>query len=369
YGIDQLIAQGLTGKGQTVVDIVSYGSPTLPQDVAAFSERYGLPPAVIDEQYPLGPVSFDVSNAEMVSWQAETELDVEVIHAVAPAAKIVVLASSADATEGLVGLPEFRKLEQYAFDNHLGAIVSQSWDFSEYTLRDAAGRAERQAWDAFFQATTRQGVTYLAASGDFGATDVLAFDPHQLVPARTVAFPSDDPWVTSVGGTMVETDGTQFREVSWPASGGGFSAFNAMPAYQQGVTATLPAPFSGKRGVPDVAGNAYSKTQLIFNIAGKWQPVGGTSASAPLWAALIAIANQMAGCNLGFINPALYQIGLSDKAAHDFHDITVGNNNADANGVAVQGFNAGPGWDAVTGWGSPNAPSLLPDLIAAIPAT
>jgi len=105
---------------------------------------------------------------------------------------------------------------------------------------------------------------------------------------------------------------------------------------------------------------------MIFDVAGKWFPIGGTSASTPIWAGLVAIANQMAGRNLGFINAALYQIGASDRAGHDFHDITIGNNDANANGVAVQGYNAVPGWDAVTGLGSPNAPNLLPDLIAAI---
>ncbi|MBA3825393.1 MAG: S53 family peptidase [Ktedonobacterales bacterium] len=365
YGVDQLIAKGFTGKGQSVVDIVSFGSPTLVQDVATFSKRYGLPAADIQQLYPVGPVNFDPSNSDMAGWMGETELDVEIIHALAPDAKIVVLASPVSETEGTVGLPEFRKMEQYAFDNHLGAIVSQSWGASEYTLKDAAGQAELQAWDTFLQSTTKQGITYLAGSGDNGATDAIDSTGKQFVPAPTSSFPNDDPWVTSVGGTTVEMSATQMREVAWQGSGGGFSAFYATPDYQKGVASASPTPFGGKRGLPDVSANANPETGLIINIGGEWTGAGGTSASTPIWAALVAIANQMAGRNLGFINPALYQIAASNKAAQDFHDITVGNNNADASGVAVQGFSAGPGWDAVTGLGSPNAPNLLPDLIAA----
>ncbi len=366
YGIDQLIAKGFTGKGQSIVDIVSFGSPTLVADVAAFSQRYGLPPAVIDQQYPVGPVNFDPNNNEMAGWMGETELDVEIIHALAPDAKIVVLASPVAETEGTVGLPEFLKMEQYAVDNHLGAIVSQSWGASEATLQDSAGQATVAQWDAFFQATTKQGITYFGSSGDGGATDYTDLAGTQLATVPTTSFPTDDPWVTSIGGTTVETSATQQREVAWNGSGGGFSAFNSTPSYQAGVAGNSPTPFGGKRGVPDVSANADPATGLIINIGGQWTGAGGTSASAPVWAALIAIANQMAGHNLGFINPALYQIGTSDKAARDFNDITIGNNNVNSKGVVVHGFGAVKGWDAVTGLGSPNAPNLLPDLIAAV---
>jgi subtilase family serine protease len=365
YGVDQLIAKGFTGKGQSIVDIVSFGSPTLISDVAAFSQRYDLPTADIQQLYPVGAVNFDTNNKKMVGWMGETELDVEIIHALAPDAKIVVLASPVDETEGTVGLPEFLKMEQYAFDNHLGAIVSQSWGASEATLKDAAGQATIAQWDAFFQSTTKQGITYLASSGDTGATDWSDFASTQLSPVPTTSFPTDDPWVTSVGGTTVETSATQQREVAWPGSGGGFSAFNATPDYQKGVAGTSATPFGGKRGVPDVSANANPATGLLFNNGGEWTGAGGTSASAPLWASLVAIANQMAGRNLGFINPALYQLAASGTAARDFNDITVGNNNVDSKGVVVQGFNAVAGWDAVTGLGSPNAPNLIPDLIAA----
>src|SRR5262249_22633283 len=159
------------------------------------------------------------------------------------------------------GLPEFRKMEQYAFTNHLGAIVSQSWGASEYTLRDAAGQAEIAAWDAFFQSTTKQGITYLAGSGDFGAAELAGFQHGVYVPVPTSSFPDDDPWVTAVGGTTVESNGTLFREVSWQGSGGGFSTFYPTPDYQKTIASGSATPFGGKRGIPDVAANADGRTE------------------------------------------------------------------------------------------------------------
>lgn len=371
YGITPLIQQGITGKGQTVIDIVSYGSPTLQQDVAGFDQHFGLPAANIQVIAPIGTVPFDPNNMEMTGWAGETELDVEIIHAVAPDAKIIVLTSPVDETEGTAGLPEFRKLAQYALDHHLGSIVSQSWGASEISLNTSDGKAEVAKWDTLYhQATTQQGVTYFASSGDLGAADYI---DAQRDPATspTVSFPSDDQWVTSVGGTTVTTDGTSFRETVWNTGGGGsnggFSTFTPEPSYQQSVAKNSPNPFHNQRGVPDVAADAAPATGLEVDLGGQFTGAGGTSASAPMWAGLMALANEMAGRNLGFINPALYQIAASSNYARDFHDITVGNNTVTPqNGTTVQGFSAGPGWDPVTGLGTPNAQYLLADLIAAM---
>jgi subtilase family serine protease len=371
YGITPLLQQGITGKGQTVIDIVSYGSPSLQQDVAGFDQQFGLPAANIQVLNPIGTVPFDANNMEMTGWAGETELDVEIIHAIAPDAKIVVLTSPVDETEGTAGLPQFRQLLQYALNNHLGSIVSQSWGASEISLNDTAGKAEIAQWDAIYhQSTTQQGITYFASSGDLGAAD---YTDVQQDPAttRTVSFPADDQWVTSVGGTSLTTDGTSFRETVWNSgsggSNGGFSVFTAEPGYQQGVAKNSPYPFNNQRGIPDVAADASPATGLDVDIGGQFQGGGGTSASAPMWAGMMALANQLAGHNLGFINPALYQIAASSNYARDFHDITVGNNTVTPqNGVTVQGFNAGPGWDPVTGLGTPNAQYLLPDLVAAL---
>ena len=364
YGVESLVERGFTGKGQTVVDIVSFGSPTLQQDMDVFDHQFNLSSIKIQVISPIGTKQFDSSNKDMAGWAAETTLDVQIIHAIAPDAGIVVLTSPKSETEGVIGLPEFLQLEQYAVDHHLGNIISQSWGASEATLNDAAGRQEVQKWDAFFQkATLQQGITFFASSGDNGATDVTDLQSTKLSPTPTIGFPGDDPWVTSVGGTRLVRQGTTFQETAWNKSEGGFSAFFPTPSYQQTLPSSVQSQLKNQRGVPDVAGDADPLTGFVFYEAGQWTLAGGTSASAPLWAGLIAIANQMAGHPLSFINPALYKLATSSHYAQDFRDITAGENSVNERGVNVMGYPAVPGWDPITGWGSPNAEKLLPDLI------
>jgi subtilase family serine protease len=370
YGVQSLLERGFTGKGQTIVDIVSYGSPTLQRDMDIFDRQFGLPPITIKVLSPIGTVPFNPRGKDMLGWAEETTLDVQIIHAIAPDAGIVVLTSPVDETEGTIGLPAFRQLEQYAVTNHLGNIISQSFGASEVTLKkeiDPLGPQEIQKWDVFFkQATTQQGITFFASSGDGGATDYADLQATKLSPTPTTSFPTDDPWVTSVGGTTLHHKGTGFQEVAWSMSGGGFSSFFATPSYQQTLPASVQNLLNQRRGVPDVAGDADPNTGLAFYSGGEWNLAGGTSASAPLWAAFMSIANQMAGHPLGFINPALYKLAASSNYAQDFHDITDGNNSVYRDGVHVQGYPAVQGWDPVTGLGTPNAEKLLPDLIATV---
>ena len=288
------------------------------------------------------------------------------IHAMAPDAGIVVLVSPVSETEGTVGLPEFRQLTQYALDHHLGTIFSNSWGASEATLQDTAGQQEIQKWNTLFQqATTQQGITFLAASGDHGSTD--ATDPAGKVFAKTptTSFANDSPWVTSVGGTRLTRVGTTTNERVWDtngAGGGGYSQFFKEPSYQQTLPASVQSQLNNRRGVPDVSAAADPTTQMSYYVAGGWQVIGGTSASTPLWAGIIADANQMAGHSLGFINPGLYKVAMSSNYNQDFHDITIGDNSYGG----VQGAPAVQGWDASSGLGTPNAEKLLPDLIAAL---
>jgi subtilase family serine protease len=156
-----------------------------------------------------------------------------------------------------------------------------------------------------------------------------------------------------------------FEETAWDHSGGGFSAFYSTPSYQQTLPASVRQILKNRRGVPDVSGDADPATGLAI-YAGGWQLGGGTSASAPLWAAIAAIANQMAGHPLGFLNPALYKLAASSSYAQDFHDVTQGDNTQNVDGTQVPGYSAAQGWDPVTGLGSPNAEKLIPDLIAAL---
>jgi subtilase family serine protease len=373
YGVDTLIQRGFTGKGQTVIDIVSFGSPTVQQDMDVFDQQFGLPPITIKVVAPLGTVPFDQSNPEMTSWAGETELDVQIIHAIAPEANIVVVTSPVDETEGMIGLPQFLQLEQYAVAHHLGQIFSQSWTASEATLTDSASQQFIQTYARFFQQATQQGFTFLNASGDNGATDCAVIDclgptgepqPRKLAHTPTVGFPVDVPWVTAVGGTSLSKSGGGFDESTWEGSGGGASQFFSQPDFQRGLPSTSQSLLGGHRGLPDVAADADPNTGMAYYINGSWEQAGGTSASAPLWAGIVAIGDQMAGHGLGNINPGLYKLGESASAQQDFRDITSGDNNNPT--VPVQGYDAAPGWDPVTGWGAPMTDHLLPDLIAAL---
>jgi subtilase family serine protease len=371
YHVADLIQHGDTGKGQTIIDMVCFGNPQVQSDLDGYSQEYGLPPTTVQVVAPLGPNQPPQNNADQqfqAEWAGETSLDVEMYHALAPGAGIVVLVAPVCAPEGIVGLPQSRQELQYALAHHLGDIICVSGSTSEVTLTDPAARAELRQWDPLLQqATMQDGVTIFVSSGDTGATDYRDLNATQLSTTPTTSFPDDSPWVTAVGGTTLDpTANGGFSQVAWDDSGGGFSAFYSEPSYQKSLPAATQAQFQGRRGVPDVAALANPDTGVRVLLSGKWyDDYGGTSISAPIWAGIMAVADQMAGHPLGFIDPALYRLGTSSRAATDFVDITSGNNTQVVNGVTVPGYAAGPGWDAVTGLGAPVADALIPDLIAA----
>jgi len=369
YGVDQLAAQGIDGTGQSVVVIVSFGSPTVQQDVAAFDRATGLPDAQVDEEYPLGQ---DFSNAggcpgnDRQGWAEETTLDVEWIHAIAPGARIIVLASPVSETEGVTGMPEFLALERYARDNALGSIISQSWGTSEDLLADDAGAALRARFDAFYADATQSDLTIFSASGDSG---LLGDTPDCGVSSSVSAgWPATEPDVTSVGGTVLSLnpDGSYGSErvlqSAGLAGGSGISAFYAEPQAQSLLPDAVQQQLQGMRGEPDVS--AVGAGLLVYASGSDAQgpsprAIGGTSASTPIWAGIAALAAQAAGGPLGNINPALYAIGASGRC---FHDVTAGANTFHGN----SGEAAGPGWDLATGWGSPDASCLVPMLAAMV---
>nr|BBH89124.1 hypothetical protein KTC_38750 [Thermosporothrix sp. COM3] len=362
YGVQSLIDKGYTGKGQTVVLIESFGSPTIKEDTDAFSKTFGLPPADIEVILPLNVPEKDPHN-DKYGWMQETTLDVQIVHSIAPEAKIVILVSPVAETQGTFGLPEYRQLEQYILDHKLGNIVSQSWGASELTLQDKAARDELNKWDALLKkGALEHHITYLSSSGDSGATDYIDQESTRLGDKPTTVFSASNPWGLAVGGTTVlPKKSGGYTERAWNGSGGGFSSIFALPEYQKKLPAQVQQMLQNRRGVPDVSANADPATGLAYYLKGNWSMAGGTSASAPLWAGLIAIANQMAGKPLGFINPALYQLATTPAYNQCFHDITTGDNtNREAD---VEGYPAMQGWDPVTGLGTPNAEKLLPELI------
>ncbi len=367
YNIDPVLNAGYTGKGESIVIIDSFGSPTIQKDLKIFDAGFGLPdPPSFKEYAPLGKVKFNPNDNTMVGWAAETTLDVEWSHAVAPDANIVLMTSPVAETQGDMGMPEFLYLEQYALKHHLGNIISQSWATTENTLfNHPGGRQILKNFETFYQQADGQGVTIFGSSGDDGVAnpDVNG----KIFPFPTVNFPASSPYITAVGGTnlMASIHGQYQSETGWSGSGGGISQFFPEPAYQQ---AYLPSSdqqlLNGFRGLPDIAYNASGDTPVLIYLSfipgqAGWYLIAGTSEGSPQWAGIIADGNQWAGRPLGFINTALYQIGAGKDGATSYHDILKGNNSSHG----IQGYNCGPGWDPVTGEGTPNVFKLLQQLI------
>ena len=212
-------------------------------------------------------------------------------------------------------------------------------------------------FEAFYQRAIGKNVTVFASSGDFGSSnpDVNG----DIYPFPTVGYPASSPRVTAVGGTSLyaDTAGNYLYEIAWFAGGGGVSRQFAEPAYQGSLPASVQQILGQHRGVPDVSYNADGSTTILVYTSFLPAPnqgffgIGGTSEGSPQWAGIAADANQFAGHPLGFLNPRLYRL----HEPHLFHDIVYGANAL--NGVT--GYIATRGWDATTGWGTPDASRLI----------
>ncbi|MBS1798198.1 MAG: S8/S53 family peptidase [Acidobacteria bacterium] len=276
------------------------------------------------------------SNAN--SADGEVMLDIEVAAAVAPGARIVVyFAPNTD--QG------FLDAVAYAIHDttYKPSVISISWGAAEINWTAQA----MAALDAACQSAAALGITITVASGDNGSSDGVTDGKNH------VDFPAASPHVLACGGTNLQSSGSAITsETVWNeqpkggATGGGVSNVFPLPSWQSSAKVPSPDNPAGGRGVPDVAGDADPATGYIVRVDGKIMVIGGTSAVAPLWAGLIALANQQNGISAGFINPAIYMA----KAKNAFRDILATNNGA---------FRAGPGWDACTGLGSPVAPQLI----------
>ena len=366
YGIQPLTARGITGRGETVVMPEFAATPgedgvtDVRQDIARYDTVFGLAAAHLKVIRTLAP------GASPFQAPDEYAGDVEIVHAIAPQAAIRVILIPANVSFAL-GVRDFDAALRMA--PSLGGMVSiTQGGFNESCLTSAQVATIHSA----LEFDRERHVTVAVASGDFGAEGQPCTATPS--PARAVVFPASDPLALAVGGTSLHAShrtGAYIGEAVWNrplaglpgvvASGGGFSADFARPAYQAHVPG-----IGARRGVPDVASDADPDTGIAFVEAGGGQfgiyPAGGTSAGAPVWAAIAALADQYAGRHLGFINPAIYEIGRSAQYHRAFHDVTKGNNTVQVGSVTVRGFDAGPAWDPVTGWGSPNAQVLIPLL-------
>jgi subtilase family serine protease len=420
YNLGPLYAAGLNGHGMTIAIVDAYGSDTIAHDLHVFDQAFGLASMCGEEGVACTPgmptfsqlhlqgspattappsTSNGTGQENKSAWALEVSLDVETAHAMAPGANILLVTTPTAETLGVQGFPDMMNAEQFVVDHHLANVISQSFASTEQAFGSVQSLLNLR--HAYVSAAAN-GVTVLGSSGDFGSAGVLKTPVGQggtLMSTPAVWWPASDPLVTGVGGTYLCTDpnNTSTRtvdsidppstcgahagqaEVGWIDAGGGFSSVFSKPAYQN----TLPAgstPIGSKRGVPDIGLQASSRTGALvyislppdgqsgLNCSGTpcstgWFDIGGTSLSCPQWAAMVAIADQLAGHGLGLINPALYSIASNPaQYAADFFDVTTGRNQIDP---SIPGYSATTGWDPITGLGTPNAALLIPDLVAA----
>jgi subtilase family serine protease len=398
YGIQPLLNRGINGRGQTVV-LQEFAQKPGPdragESVPATDIRKDM--ALFDTVFSLSTARLQVDNSiagAASPWLASGEEveDAEIVHAVAPDATIRVILIPRQSSAGSA-LAATDAVLHLALSE--GAVVSIGPGNNEQCYTSAQVASLSSA----LQAAEDHHVTVVSSSGDNGS----AFLPCSGTgkPVKEVPLYAADPLVLSVGGTSLDADratGAYISETSWnssmtgpsrspassasgpskspassapgpsgggnadEASGGGFSHVFARPAYQDGVTGVRAG-----RGLPDVAADADPSTGMTLAASGGtgryvFFSSSGTSAAGPMWAGLIALADQYADRDLGFVNPAVYRIGLSASYHQAFHDITTGNNTMTFPDEPVTGYQASPGWDAVTGWGSPNAQALIPLL-------
>jgi len=331
---------GTDGTGQTIA-IIELGGGYTEEDLNTYFSGLGLAvPSVTAVGVDGG------SNSPGQPADGEVELDIMVAGAVAPkAAQMVYFAANTD--QGFINA-----IAQAVHTSPPPIVVSISWGQSE----DQWSAQSRTSMDTVFADAAALGVTITVAAGDNGSSD----DPNSTSGVH-VDFPASSPHVLACGGTQLVGDlntNTITSEVVWNelannegAGGGGVSDVFPLPSWQANVgVPTIAGSSTTGRGVPDVAGNADPVTGYLVVVDGKEQPIGGTSAVAPLWAGLIARLAQASGKRFGLFQPLIYSGVAVGTAAAGFNDITQGNNGA---------YSAGPGWDATTGLGSPNGQALL----------
>ena len=335
--------ENASGAGQTI-GLIELGGGYRTADLTAYFKSLGQKApkvtAVSVDGGKNSPSTADGADGEVM-------LDIEVAAAVAPGASVAVyFAPNTD--QGFIDA-----ISTAVHDTQLKpSVISISWGAPESSWTQQSITALDQAC----QAAAVLGVTIIVACGDNGSTDGGT--------GNNVDFPASSPHVLACGGTkLVGSGSTISSEVVWNelsanegATGGGVSNVFPLPSWQSNAGVPKPANPNGGRGLPDVSGDADPATGYVIRVDGQTLVIGGTSAVAPLWAGLVAVANTQNGKSAGFLNPSLY----TPAARPGFRDITSGSNGA---------FSAGPGWDPCTGLGSPIAAALIPHLLPATSTT
>jgi len=321
------------GAGQCIA-LIELGGGYVDSDIQTYFGQLGLtPPTVVAVSVDGGTNSpGDPTGAD-----GEVALDIQVAGSIAPGARIAVYF----APNTNQGFQDAISAAIHDTTNKPSAI-SISWGGPESSW-DAASLS---SFDNTMQTAAALGVTITTASGDSGSSDGVSDG------ANHVDFPASSPHVLACGGTnLTVSNGVRSTETVWNdqsqgggATGGGVSGYFALPSWQSAANVPPPSNGSGGRGVPDVSGDAAPATGYQILVDGQSAVVGGTSAVAPLWAALVALVNQQTGRNAGFLNTALYSGGEAN-----FYDITSGSNGS---------YNAAAGWDPCTGLGSPDGQKI-----------
>jgi len=347
----------VNGAGRTIVIIDAFQSPTIASDLATFDTLFGVSAPKLNIIAPDGLTPFNQGDAVQVGWAGEITLDVEYAHSIAPAATIdlVLAKSSTDA--------DIFSAQKFVVDHNLGDTLTQSFGEAEQCQDPTINAATHK----LFQKAAEEGMTVFASSADQGAA-LPTCDGASFF--KAVSTPASDPFVTGVGGTILDANGltgAYNSEVVWneptfaAAGGGGFSTLFKKPEFQHGAV------HSAMRGVPDISYNAaiIGGVLAVWSTSGQGANLvfqfGGTSAGSPQWAGLAALADQFGHHRIGDINPALYTLARTQFSGSLFHDITVGDNTFHGP-VTIQGFPAAKGWDAASGLGTPKADKLVPVL-------
>jgi subtilase family serine protease len=351
YDIVPLYEAGLLGDDQTIA-IVSFDTFT-PGDIARYDKEFGIDGPAVER------ISVGKPITKPGDGTVEVALDLEVIRAVAPHARILDF-------EGRNGDVDHADLIDAIVADGRASIVSDSWGKCDVAASFSAGSRARALHS--LQAAAAAGISFFVASGDHGAFDCWSFDASDH--RETVDFPSASPYTIAVGGTQlaVRTDGTYLSEAGWEdylstgGSGGGNNPIEKRPSWQVGP-GVINASSNGKRQSPDVAASAavdsaYQIYATSGTRGGHWSHVYGTSAAAPFWAASMLLVRQLAervGVGpLGYVNPMLYALAASPQRDAIFHDVTRGGNLSQP---------AGPGWDYATGLGSPDVTALAGAIV------
>ncbi|HEX6547652.1 MAG TPA: S53 family peptidase [Candidatus Dormibacteraeota bacterium] len=353
YDVSALRDAAGDGSGQTIVVWGLDGY--LQSDLDQFTQKYALPPIAVTDAPQSAP------HIQTKKGGPENEMDIEVVHLLAPGAKLVIWNSN----QNIRTIADFVNDLSKAVDSYPGAIFSHSWGLCDKII----GQAGAQAVEQVAEKAASLGETHAAGTGDMGGYDCMRNaqvwgqppDPKLI----SSVIPASAPGFLAVGGTRlsVRQDSTWLDEVAWEhpdaflGGGGSISPFFPQPSWQTGPGTQNQFNKNHNRTIPDVAADADDVSGISVFSQGNWGMGNGTSQAAPIWAGIITLIDAYLVKNhlkpVAFVNPALYAIAAGKPAFPAFHDITVGGNFV---------YPCTPGYDIATGIGSPDAWNLARDL-------